>query len=158
MILFACSWENTVLQMSPFKHAFSIHFKGVSRRNRGTVLSHGLCLTLLHIFLLWCTPFTTAKQQERPCKLFGATSFFSKVNCFAVDYTFVLVSLSLMQFITFHVSGLIFASRDYISLLIESHCGTLGTSGDFCTDSWRQGWSFPGLYHKRTQLREKGCL
>lgn len=83
------------MQMPSFKHAFSIQFKGASGRNGATVLSHGLCLTLLHISLLWSTSFTTARQEERPCKLFGATSFFSEVNCLAVDYMFVLVSLSL---------------------------------------------------------------
>lgn len=35
-------------------------FKGGSGRNGGIVLSHGLCLTILHNSLLWSTPLTTA--------------------------------------------------------------------------------------------------
>lgn len=37
-------------------------FKGGSGRNGGIVLSHGLCLTILHNSLLWSTPLTTAWQ------------------------------------------------------------------------------------------------
>lgn len=55
--LFVCSWENIISQMPSFKHTFKHPLKGASGWNGEIVLSHGVCLIILHISLLRSTPF-----------------------------------------------------------------------------------------------------